>query len=81
MGLNYFESESQYYRISLDELLREQCATGRAGRDDVSKDRLNPQPKPAVANRTVKATNPLRSRHGLMTALVSSGAPVLSTWA
>ena len=29
-----------YYRISLEELLREQCATDRVGRDDVPNDRL-----------------------------------------
>ncbi|MFL9996530.1 hypothetical protein SAMN05444172_3094 [Burkholderia sp. GAS332] len=29
-----------YYRISLEELLREQCATDRVGRDDFPNDRL-----------------------------------------
>jgi len=41
MGLNYRrERIATYYRISLDELLREQRAPDRAGRDDVPNDRL-----------------------------------------
>ena len=41
MGLDYCrERIATYYRISLDELLREQRAPDRAGRDDVPNDRL-----------------------------------------
>ena len=41
MGLDYCrERIATYYRISLDELLRQQRARDRAGRDDVPNDRL-----------------------------------------
>ncbi|NPT62152.1 hypothetical protein GNZ13_48505 [Paraburkholderia sp. 5N] len=41
MGLDYRrERIATYNRISLDELLREQRAPDRAGRDDVPNDRL-----------------------------------------
>ena len=41
MGFHYCrERTATYYRISLDELLRERRAPDRAGRDDVPNDRL-----------------------------------------
>src|ERR1700751_3292611 len=41
MGLDHCrELIGTYYRISLDELLREQCATDRVGCDHVPNDRL-----------------------------------------
>jgi hypothetical protein len=41
MGLDHCrERIATYYRIFLDELLREQCATDRVGCDEVPNDRL-----------------------------------------